>query len=1031
MTLAVPASSQATLLRPLTESSDFYDSPDTPGTSYSFQDQPASRSNMQADPAHLHAPILDTAMLMSTDDEMLDSDSDHRRDEDYDIELDAEVYSVTGDLEINMAMEDDSFAYGHEVDNDDIMLDDEPLEEYHTHMFSPTHNPQNTLPDTPVEVMVEAPIHEQASDQHIDLPQAAPLHQDPSEMHATQQQRQESDLLSEPALVIADTAASDNVASALAAQPEQTTDREHQLVDVELQQERPSTPHDDAPTQSNPALEHEDNDGTQSSTATLSHGNEGHSPAEDNAQATGHGYTNSDSAQGVESYDSSYQYPIVVQYEQNRLTLFPPMAGWSENPLLSDFYASVPSDYLLPDVGVCEKPLEVLFMHLRDVLGPAVDLGSELVVEIELLGIKFEEARFNRHHAANNSNFGFQDNTACKSVTLRRILDMHNQLYENDGYEVPLPVTMLLYTVPRFYSRLEEISAAVQERKGLQECLNLLKLSHDYEEDDSIDTTEENEATSTEEPKVTVDNAPNEDHESKQAIPEQVLNQDPADALLAIQEDGPEETRGTDESAPAGDAAEAAAPSLERESHSTSASENSAAERSGHVSPSVEDEELLEYEEDGDDSVQAQAAETEHVEPSANASTHSTESDDADELLDEDEGMLLHWDVEDTTSDFASTENQQSLQNDDAHIQASGGELVQEHEQEPLQEQGHEHDHELGHEHELEIEQDHEPKPDHEHEPEPDHEHEPEPEHEHEPEPEHDHEHEHGHDLDHGHELEHEHEQNGADQVEAQTTDVAYSKQDESASHHDDDTESNKPSPIPVFGGDDDEEEGEYDNQQHGFEGYTYGQTELPAFQAEVVQETDNDHQTADQVLEGNHTDVESYTGEPHHGDEFGEHLEGDDFDEYYDDDNQGDYIEQQETEFIQREVGEDELEEYDFEEYDDSHFENPELETPEEIVIVNDPTVTDAIDVVTHSPALSTQEEELIDYEDNDNEESLQQSELSSTSHKRLREDQDEHEGDDELDEENQGWCWTSRKEWSLDGNMIPPAAKRARAEW
>jgi hypothetical protein len=35
---------------------------------------------------------------------------------------------------------------------------------------------------------------------------------------------------------------------------------------------------------------------------------------------------------------------------------------------------------------------------------------------------------------------------------------------------------MTLQTVPRFNSRLEEISLAVQERKGLQECLTLLHL---------------------------------------------------------------------------------------------------------------------------------------------------------------------------------------------------------------------------------------------------------------------------------------------------------------------------------------------------------------------------------------------------------------------------------------------------------------------------------------------------------------------------------------------------------------------------
>lgn len=53
---------------------------------------------------------------------------------------------------------------------------------------------------------------------------------------------------------------------------------------------------------------------------------------------------------------------------------------------------------------------------------------------------------------------------------------MHNQLYENDGYDIALPANMSLYTVPRFHSRLEAVAAAVRERKGLQECLGILDL---------------------------------------------------------------------------------------------------------------------------------------------------------------------------------------------------------------------------------------------------------------------------------------------------------------------------------------------------------------------------------------------------------------------------------------------------------------------------------------------------------------------------------------------------------------------------
>ena len=80
MTLVLPTS-RASLVRPLTESVDAYDNPDTPGTTYSFQDPAPLKPTMQAESSrHLAAPILDASMLMSTDDGMLDSESDQRQE---------------------------------------------------------------------------------------------------------------------------------------------------------------------------------------------------------------------------------------------------------------------------------------------------------------------------------------------------------------------------------------------------------------------------------------------------------------------------------------------------------------------------------------------------------------------------------------------------------------------------------------------------------------------------------------------------------------------------------------------------------------------------------------------------------------------------------------------------------------------------------------------------------------------------------------------------------------------------------------
>ena len=456
---AVPAILRSTLLRPLAEPSDFYsENPDTPDTTYSFQsDHPTGpRATMQADPTHLHAPILDVAMLMSTDDEMLDSDTDLRRDDDFDIDLDQDAYSVDGG---DLAMDDDMAAYGQqqdhsvEIDNDDIMLDEEPIEEYTMHIFSHAQTALAPVPDIQLQVMTEAAHvdeqnhnqhdssieqqdqeqhqhvqqqehhaqqqeqhqqeqnyeqhqyeqhqyeqhqheqhqheqhqheqeqhahqqqqHEAQQNQQLKAQQSAEAqqlfqHNDTATMYDTKQQTREPELLSDsvaPAAPVTDASAdakrvdnektgaesanvqSENDRNMLVLQPEQTVDtREHQNVTVE--EPSPLSPlHNDAQTHLTsvpaPAPEQEDNEGSQSSSATLSHEVFGNSPTADNSREpeTAYEYSHPESAPGVESYDSSYQYPIIVQYEQNRLTLFPPMADWTVNPVLAEIYSEVP-----------------------------------------------------------------------------------------------------------------------------------------------------------------------------------------------------------------------------------------------------------------------------------------------------------------------------------------------------------------------------------------------------------------------------------------------------------------------------------------------------------------------------------------------------------------------------------------------------------------------------------------------------------------------------------------------------------------
>ena len=92
-----------------------------------------------------------------------------------------------------------------------------------------------------------------------------------------------------------------------------------------------------------------------------------------------------------------------------------------------------------------------------------------------------------------------------------------------------------------------------------------------------------------------------------------------------------------------------------------------------------------------------------------------------------------------------------------------------------------------------------------------------------------------------------------------------------------------------------------------------------------------------------------------------------------------------------------------------------------------------------THTP-LSSDEEELIDYEDDQDEQPPAQLQTTATANendstsptslKRFRENSDDQEQEDEDEAgKNQGWLWRSHTAWTLDNNL-GPAPKRVRAE-
>jgi hypothetical protein len=262
------------------------------------------------------------------------------------------------------------------------------------------------------------------------------------------------------------------------------------------------------------------------------------------------------------------------------------------------------------------------------------------------------------------------------------------------------------------------------------------------------------------------------------------------------------------------------------------------------------------------------------------------------------------------------------------------------------------------------------------------------------------------------------------DQAEAQASDA---DSDQNSTPPNIDDNSNHPSPIPVYDGGD--EEGEYDEQQQEFETQGYDEEGYPqSYEEDGQQGTEADNYSGEQNVGAEQEgleDAEGYVEDVYNEQECAE-------DEYQEnnDEESGDYYGENQGEYIQEDLAYIEGEQYEGEEYTEAPLENAADETPVEVVVI-DPSATEAADNAYISPVASTHEEELIDYEDDEEEINpphVPEAATSSPTLKRLR-DESDSDGDGELDAD-QGWWWHSRGSWSLGGNVAFPATKRARAD-
>jgi len=362
---------------PLTPFSDLSDNPDTPGTTYSFQDPPQHKSaNMQAEPAHHAPPGLLDPHVPTTDDEMMDSDADIRKDSDFDIEIDAdEVYSNAGgvDLDVNYHMEEDNADNSHQLyDNDDIMLDEEddiifekqqvddeadPVPDGVPTSAVPEASPK-TLPEEQSAVPEESNITHSippAISEQVDQPSLLPEEPNAGETARLTDSQQAASPAGEP-----------HGALAPPENAEKAAVHETVTQDSDLQHKENVWSENTSVTLTNdvvPLEERQANEATEQPHQPVTTGNEA-------------------DEQGVVSLadepPSFDPHPVVVQYEQNHVSLFPP-----------------PDDVDLPffikDVGVCLRGMNELFSELRNVLDGSVSLGDELVIKIVDYGVEISE----------------------------------------------------------------------------------------------------------------------------------------------------------------------------------------------------------------------------------------------------------------------------------------------------------------------------------------------------------------------------------------------------------------------------------------------------------------------------------------------------------------------------------------------------------------------------------------------------------------------------------------------------------------
>ncbi|KAJ5926013.1 hypothetical protein N7454_007523 [Penicillium verhagenii] len=150
------------------------------------------------------------------------------------------------------------------------------------------------------------------------------------------------------------------------------------------------------------------------------------------------------------SHDDESLHTVKVIYQDNEISLFPPLEGDSAET------------FFLHDEGVAYDNVGRLFNSLREVLLDNIAEHDTLVIDIDSLGIQITE-----------------DSSNTSKITLHQILDIYLRLCHNDGIHDPDALYLNLSSRSAIHHELASLDIAAKEGKGLSQ----IQLWADYDEE--------------------------------------------------------------------------------------------------------------------------------------------------------------------------------------------------------------------------------------------------------------------------------------------------------------------------------------------------------------------------------------------------------------------------------------------------------------------------------------------------------------------------------------------------------------------